>query len=198
MHCLRFAAGVALLAALLSGAARAQSSSESQTVVGQASGTVTPGERSVQASGNLVFPAAPSSPSDQEVYGVSGPTLTITDNTGLREGWSLTMVLVTDFSSGQAWFGRGRLRYRSPGGVQSLSLAQGQPLDPVGGPRELPYAAPGQPLSNVIQVLRAESGFGYGTYVWRPDPGQFRLDIPASTRPGTYNATLQFTVGPRL
>lgn len=171
---------------------------ETQSVVGQASSTITTGSRSIQASGSLIFPSAASSPSDQTIPALSGPTLTVTDNTGLQDGWSMTMVLATDFSSGTASFSRQHLMYWSPGGTGNLTRAEGQDIDGVGGPRELPYPAPGQRLSNVVQTVRAEHGYGYGTYVWTPSPEQFLLEIPGRTGPGTYTATLQFTVGPRL
>ena len=140
---------------------------------------------------DLVLPAVTSSHTAQTTTGTM--TLTVTDSAP-GAGWNVT-ILSSAFAYSGAHEGTSIpaanfaiTEARAP------TLASGQAIDPVGGPKVPPTGATGG-LDAARKTIQADVGYGGGTYTQEL---AVSLVVPANSRAGTYTASLTVTasVGP--
>jgi hypothetical protein len=114
--------------------------------------------------------------------------LTVTDQRGTADGWSVALS-ISDF----AYSGSSPTGTAIPAGAFSVTAAnapsvdRGQPVDPIGGPAQ-PGSGVMGPLDQPVVVLVAADGYGAGAYTQVID---VTLTIPANSQTGAYTAVLE-------
>jgi hypothetical protein len=114
--------------------------------------------------------------------------LTVTDQRGTADGWSVALS-ISDF----AYSGPSPSGTAIPAGAFSVtaanapSVVRGQPLDSIAGPAPPGSGATG-PLDQPVVVLVAADGSGAGVYTQGID---VTLTIPANSQTGIYRAVLE-------
>lgn len=184
--------GAALLIGLSSPAA-AQGASANVSVSASVQGGYLNLAR-VNGSSDVVFPNTEITTSTQTVLATQTPTFTITDATGTRGGWHLTLQS-SNFSSGSNHINASNALFDGTAGATAdFVLIAGDALDSNNGPRDT--QSPAMQLNTAKKVVYAVNGWGAGTYTWHPTPSKFRLQVPPTTKAGgtTYTATYTLTL----
>lgn len=151
----------------------------------------------VGGSSNVVFPNTEIQPTTQTVYATQAPQFTITDATGTRNGWHLTLN-ASNFSSGNNHINASNARWSGRGGYSDgdddFVVVNGDNTHYNWGPRD--YTNGHQALNSTQKIVTTPAGWGAGTYTWSPTPGKFVLLIPPTTKGGgtTYTATYTLTL----
>jgi len=106
------------------------------------------------------------------------PTITVTDTRAGNPGWSLSGQ-VTDFTDGRT------------GTIPAANLGWTPKLVDRMAVQDIRLGAPATGLGEPAILAQAPGGFGMGTARLG---ARLSLDVPTSTRPGTYRATLTYTL----
>lgn len=151
----------------------------------------------VGGSSDLVFPNTEIATTSQTVNASQAPQFLITDATGTRNGWRLTLHC-TNYTSGNNSINASNARYNGRGGYTDshadFTVQNGDAPNYSNGPRD--WTNGGQALNSTPRVAYAANGWGAGTYTWTPQPSKFQIVIPPTTKGGgtTYTATYTLTL----
>jgi len=129
--------------------------------------------------GEVVLPTPVLTPDGERLMtGGDLPTITVTDTRAGNPGWSLSGQ-VTDFTDG------------GTGTIPAANLGWTPKLVDRMAVQDIRLGAPATGLGEPAILAQAPGGFGMGTARLG---ARLSLDVPTSTRPGTYRATLTYTL----
>jgi hypothetical protein len=142
---------------------------------------------------SLGFGTVTLSGNDQTVSASSGPVLRVIDASGSNSGWNLTFSS-TAFSDGTGTIAATNFKFNPTGGSIVTANTSTQTVNGTSGPKETGGGAVALNVSR--KVVTTSAGFGKGTYVYTPLPGNFSLTVPGTTvrGTGTFTATMTVTI----
>jgi len=149
---------------------------------------VLPGPLEVFSDGReLLFPDVQLTGEEQWVRGRQGPTLTIVDASGSSQGWRVFLQSSDFLGPSQERLPAEGFTFQAQGGnlaALEADTRQNLPLE-----SNLNHS-----LRTPTLAVLAPLGTGSGSFQWKPSPAAFQLKIPASARPGRYQAQVTVTL----